>query len=86
MGISLSNKPGHTAKYLRKIRRKRKILFFLNVVFLLLWHYFFSQKSIFKGIRKRWISEWSENTSQRYQILDKQRVEMDIIGTDLEYW
>jgi len=48
MGISLSIKPGHTAKSLCRIRRKRKILFFPNIVFLLLWHYFFSQNSILK--------------------------------------
>jgi hypothetical protein len=61
MGISLSNKPGHMAKGVGKIRYKCK-LWCLSESFLLLWLYFFSQNFIYDGIRKNCITEWIKNT------------------------
>jgi len=46
MAISLSNKPGHMAKSVCRIRRKCKIWCFFWMSLLLLWHYF-SAKTVY---------------------------------------
>jgi len=86
MGISLSNKAGHMAKSVGRIRCKCKIWYFLDVFF----NYYdttFTSKTVYLRESGKTGSLCEVKTPvKRCQCLDKQREELDLPGKDLEYY